>query len=170
MYAAVDESTPPDIATAIFMNDQKTLVQRRLFRPGHSSCMPFERLARDQTLVLIADDDPSIRRLIIAALRRDGYQFIEAPSGKEALDLMRSEQPDVLVLDLMMPGVSGWDVLKMRSEDPELLKIPVIVISASRSAEVAETMDQGICAFLPKPFDIVALTSLVRNCVPQSGS
>ena len=125
-------------------------------------------MARPEIVVLVADDDPSIRRLIIAALKRDGYRFLEAPTGKEALDLMRSEHPDVLVLDLMMPGVSGWDVLQARAAEPELLKIPVIVISASRAAEVAETMDQGICAFLPKPFDIIALSSLVRNCVPPA--
>ena len=116
-------------------------------------------------MVLVVDDDPSIRRLIIAALKRDGYTFIEAPSGKEALDVMRSERPAVVVLDLMMPGVSGWDVLHARAGDAELLKIPVIVISASRAAEVTSTLDQGICAFLPKPFDIGVLSSLVRSCV-----
>jgi CheY-like chemotaxis protein len=118
--------------------------------------------------VLVVDDDPSIRRMIIAALRREGYTFLEAPNGREALDLMRAERPDVVVLDLMMPVLSGWDVLKERQTDPELSRIPVIVVSANRDPEVATAVNSGICAFLPKPFDISALSALVRSCIPPS--
>ena len=116
--------------------------------------------------VLVVDDDPSIRRMIMAALRRDGYTFSEAANGKEALEVMRLERPDIVILDLMMPMVSGWDVLRERAENSDLLSIPVIVVSANRSAELATAMDKGICAFLPKPFDITALSSLVRSCIP----
>jgi two-component system, OmpR family, response regulator CpxR len=118
--------------------------------------------------VLVVDDDPSIRRMIVAALKRDGYVFHEAPNGKEALDLMRREQPNVVVLDLMMPVLSGWDVLQARELEPELKKIPVIIISANRAPEVATAVDKGICAFLPKPFDIGALSALVRSCLPAA--
>jgi CheY-like chemotaxis protein len=116
--------------------------------------------------VLVVDDDPSIRRMIVAALKRDGYVFCEAPNGKEALELMRKEHPNVVVLDLMMPILSGWDVLQARELEPELKQIPVIVISANREPEVATAVDKGICAFLPKPFDIGALSALVRSCLP----
>ena len=118
--------------------------------------------------VLVVDDDSSIRRLIVAALKREGYFFLEAANGEEALEIMRREHPDAVILDLMMPVLSGWDVLKERSRDPELLKIPVIVASANRSPELADALDQGICAFLPKPFDIGALAALVRGCVITS--
>src|SRR6184192_3703411 len=101
--------------------------------------------------VLIVDDDPNIRRMMIAALRREGYVFFEAANGSEALEVMRRERPDVVVLDLMMPIVSGWDVLKERSSDPGLLSIPIIIVSANRGPELATAMDKGICAFLPKP-------------------
>ena len=103
--------------------------------------------------------------MIIAALRRDRYRFFEAPNGREALDLMRNERPDVVVLDLMMPVLSGWDVLRERQNDPELTRIPVIVVSANRDPEVATAVNSGICAFLPKPFDIGALSALVRSCI-----
>ena len=118
--------------------------------------------------VLVVDDDPNIRKLIVVALKRDGYTFIEAPNGREALDLMRSAHPDVVVLDLMMPVLSGWDVLRERADDDELRKIPVIVVSANRDPEVATAVTSGICAFLPKPFDIGALSALVRSCIPPS--
>ena len=115
--------------------------------------------------VLVVDDDPSIRRMIVAALRREGYVFSEAANGKEALEIMRQDPPDVVVLDLMMPVVSGWDVLRERGSDERLLSIPIIIISANRGPELAAAMDKGICAFLPKPFDIAALAALVRSCV-----
>lgn len=116
--------------------------------------------------VLVVDDDPSIRRMIVAALRRDGYTFLEAPNGRDALDLMREQQPDVVVLDLMMPILSGWDVLRERQQDADLSRIPVIVVSANRDPDVAVAVNAGICAFLPKPFDIGALSALVRSCMP----
>jgi CheY-like chemotaxis protein len=72
----------------------------------------------------------------------------------------------VVVLDLMMPVLSGWDVLQARELEPDLKKIPVIIISANRAPEVATAVDKGICAFLPKPFDIGALSALVRSCLP----
>jgi CheY-like chemotaxis protein len=115
--------------------------------------------------LLVVDDDPNIRRMIVAALRREGYEFMEAPNGREALDLMRQRQPDVVVLDLMMPVLSGWDVLQERERDPELRQIPVIVVSANRDPALVTAVDKGICAFLPKPFDIGALSALVRSCL-----
>jgi CheY-like chemotaxis protein len=117
--------------------------------------------------VLVVDDDPSIRKMVIAALKRDalGYTFAEAGNGRDALDAMRDQLPDVVVLDLMMPIVSGWDVLRERAGDEDLKKIPVIVVSANRDPELATAMQGGICAFLPKPFDIGALSALVRSCV-----
>jgi len=129
-----------------------------------------EEVAGKAQCVLVVDDDPSIRRMIVAALKRDGYTFCEAPNGKEALELMRKEHPNVVVLDLMMPILSGWDVLQARELEPELRQIPVIVISANRAPEVATAVDKGICAFLPKPFDIGALSALVRSCLPVAGA
>ncbi len=106
---------------------------------------------------------------MIAALRRDGdYDFLEAGNGREALDVMRREHPAAVVLDLMMPIMSGFDVLQERATDPELRRIPVIIVSANRAPEIATAVDKGICAFLPKPFDINVLSALVRSCLaPQ---
>jgi len=115
--------------------------------------------------VLVVDDDPNIRRMMVAALKRDGYTFAEAANGREALDSMRADKPDVVVLDLMMPIMSGWDVLQEREHDATLRQIPVIIVSANRAPEVAKAVDKGICAFLPKPFDIGVLSALVKSCV-----
>jgi len=120
---------------------------------------------REPFSVLVVDDDVNIRKMMIAALRRDGYSFIEAANGREALDAMRASRPSVVVLDLMMPVLSGWDVLKERETDSDLRSIPVIIVSANRAPEIATAVDKGICAFLPKPFDIGVLTALVRSCL-----
>lgn len=116
--------------------------------------------------MLVVDDDSAIRRMIVAALRREGYSFLEAANGRDALDLMHEEHPDVVVLDLMMPILSGWDVLRERAHDAAMRKIPVIIVSANRDPEIATAVNAGICAFLPKPFDIAALSALVRSCIP----
>src|SRR5712691_8672893 len=96
--------------------------------------------------VLVVDDDPNIRRMICAALRREGYQFLEAPNGRDALDLMKNEHPDVVVLDLMMPILSGWEVLQQRETEPQLRQIPIIIVSANRDPAVGTAVDKGICA------------------------
>ena len=115
--------------------------------------------------ILIAEDDPSIRHLLVHWLGRQGYQACEAANGDEALLSMKSGEMDLVVLDLMMPGTSGWDVLAERAKDDSLRKIPVIVISANRGEEVARVLDSGICALLPKPFDLEALGALVKTCI-----
>jgi CheY-like chemotaxis protein len=153
------------MATATFMRVYCETANGMRF--GHNS--PAVEVDPRKFSVLVVDDDPSIRKMIVAALKRDNipYTFAEAANGKDALDSMRSEHPDVVVLDLMMPIMSGWDVLRERSNDAMLRNIPVIVVSANRDPEVATAVTSGICAFLPKPFDIGALSALVRSCIPQ---
>ena len=144
------------------MNEYLTLV-------GHNSSAVTVTAAEtaSESRVLVVDDDSAIRRMIVAALRHEGtYQFLEATNGKDALDLMRGQHPDVVVLDLMMPILSGWDVLRERAHDASIRKIPVILVSANRDPEIATAVDAGICAFLPKPFDITALSALVKSCIP----
>ena len=119
---------------------------------------------RDPT-VLVVEDDPNIRRMITTSLTIAGYQSREAPNGRQALEIMRDGGADVVVLDLMLPEVNGWEVLSERAKDPLLRDIAVIVISASREPAIADAVTKGICAFLPKPFELQALLALVGSCV-----
>lgn len=116
-----------------------------------------------QARVLIADDDPGIRRMLAVTLAKDGYQTADACDGREALDAMRAGQTDLVLLDLMMPRVTGWQVLTERAAAPELRKIPVIVITAERGDRVAKIPSDGLCALLPKPFDLQTLRALVKS-------
>lgn len=115
--------------------------------------------------VLVVDDDGGIRSLLGASLRSEGYTIHEARNGREALEQMSAGNEDLVLLDLMMPEVSGWDVLEKRSADPELRKIPVIVITAYRGPEIATIVSSDICALLPKPFDLEALRAIVKACL-----
>jgi CheY-like chemotaxis protein len=121
-----------------------------------------------QACILVVDDDEAIRKMIRATLTRAGYEVREARNGREALETMRSGDNDLVVLDLMMPEVTGWDVLNVRAEDEMLRKIPVIVVSANRGPEIAGAVSAGICALLPKPFDLDAFRALVASCLTHS--
>ncbi|HVT43855.1 MAG TPA: response regulator [Thermoanaerobaculia bacterium] len=127
-------------------------------------------MAAQQQCVLVVDDDDSIRRMIATALERRGYSLCEARNGKEALEEMRLGSTDLVVLDLMMPEISGWDVLAERDRDPRLRRIPVIVITANRSPQLAHAVSSNICALLPKPFDLDALYALVEACLEQNAA
>jgi len=118
--------------------------------------------------VLIAEDDSSIRHMLTVSLRKQGYQTMEACDGSEALGVMRAGQADLVVLDLMMPKVTGWQVLAERAADPKLRNIPVIVVTAERGDDVTKIPDDGISALLPKPFNLDALEALVKSGLDHS--
>ena len=102
--------------------------------------------------VLICEDDTNLRTLVRLALGEEGYRFFEAPDGPSGLALARRTQPDLIVLDLMLPGRSGLDVLRELRNARDLGETPVIVISAwSHSDEAA--VQAGADRFVAKPFD-----------------
>ncbi|HEY7795588.1 MAG TPA: response regulator [Gaiellaceae bacterium] len=111
--------------------------------------------------ILVCDDDPSLRELVRAVLG-DGYGFIEAADGVEALDLARDASPDLIVLDVMLPGMSGIEVLAALKADEALAAIPVVVITAWSHAEL-EAGVAGADRFVRKPFDPDALSAAVEE-------
>lgn len=95
-------------------------------------------------------------------------QTAGACDGREALEAMRAGQADLVLLDLMMPKVTGWEVLTERAAAPELGKIPVIVITAEPAEGVARIPSDGTCALLPKPFKLETLRALVKACLDHA--
>jgi CheY-like chemotaxis protein len=112
--------------------------------------------------VLIAEDDPSIRSLIASALRRRKLQIATASNGKEALDALRSQEWLVLVLDLMMPAVTGWDVIAWLAENQERKPKTVIVVSATDRALLQGLDPTVVNAVIFKPFDVMQLAAYVK--------
>lgn len=114
--------------------------------------------------ILVCDDEPSLRELVRAVLG-SGYRFAEADDGQQALALARELRPDLIVLDLMLPGMSGVEVLAGIRQDQELAATPVVVVSAWSHAE-ASAVGAGADRFLPKPFDPLDLEAAVHELLP----
>jgi CheY-like chemotaxis protein len=101
--------------------------------------------------ILICEDEPALRELVRASLDGD-YEFVEASDGYMALQLARELVPDAVVLDLMLPGLGGFEVLAELRADERLARIPILVITAwSETRE--DLVAAGADDFLPKPFD-----------------
>jgi len=122
-------------------------------------------------LVLIVDDMTETRRLMRRVLERDGFRVTEAASGEDALRVIRSSRPQLVILDLRLPQMSGFDVAReLRSyEDPELAGITLIACSASVQSEVGEeALLAGCDAFEGKPIDVRTFPARVREVIAQN--
>jgi CheY-like chemotaxis protein len=121
--------------------------------------------------VLVVDDDTAIRSLISEVLMEEGHIVVEAINGRQALAYLRSVKPRpcVILLDLMMPDLNGWDLLQTVQGDPALGDMPIVVISAIGTFETAKVLGAREC--LHKPLDLDAVVALVqRYCVHRSSS
>ena len=115
--------------------------------------------------VLVAEDDAAIRKLLVRVFAREGFDVDAASNGREAIDLIGKTFYDGVVLDLMMPDISGFDVLRwIRTERPEIAK-KLIVITAASDRETRHIRAGEVCAVLRKPFDLGEVTATLRTCV-----
>jgi CheY-like chemotaxis protein len=115
----------------------------------------------DGATILVCDDDPSLRELVRAVLG-PRYRFVEAADGTEALVLAREMKPDLIVLDVMLPGLSGIEVLETIRTEDELRDLKVVVITAWSHAEM-EVQVAGADRFVSKPFDPDELSNAVEE-------
>jgi len=113
--------------------------------------------------VLIVEDEPHIVLSLEFLLERAGYATASAPDGEAGLDLVRRLHPDVVLLDVMMPGRNGYEVCRAIRGDPELARTPVIMLSAKAQAvEVDKGLALGATAYITKPFGNAEVLEAVR--------
>ncbi len=117
----------------------------------------------DRKRVLVIDDDLPIRGMLAAALRQHGYQVLLAGDGAEGQRALTIHHPDVVLLDLAMPDVNGWDFLQRLQETGHLGKVPIIVVSAHLRVEPQALLQMGVAAILPKPFNLPDLLQLIEH-------
>jgi two-component system cell cycle response regulator len=114
--------------------------------------------------ILIVDDEPLNVKLLKAKLSRDTYVTIEAFNGQECLDKVKAEHPDLILLDLMMPGIDGFEVTRILKKDPKTRNIPIIHVTAlDTSADKARALEAGADEFLNKPINTKELLTRIRS-------
>jgi excisionase family DNA binding protein len=122
---------------------------------------------RTGPLVLVVDDDPGVRQVVRANLEAEGYAVREAGSADEGLALLEEEPPDLLLLDVMMPEVDGWEMLRLVQERFGVGAIPVLVFSGTvEERTVADATARGARGFLGKPFDLRQLIDQAKQIAP----
>lgn len=115
-------------------------------------------------LVLVADDDADIRALVAFRLRKSGYDVLEAENGSDALRLARDRTPALAVLDWMMPGLTGIEVVEQLRADPATAHVPVVLLTARvQEADMARGLEAGADAYLKKPFSPKELSERVAE-------
>ena len=116
--------------------------------------------------VVIVEDQPSVADLLEAMLSIDEYQVTKIHSSTGALSLIQAENPDVVLLDIMMPDVSGLEVLRFIRREPDLQNIPVVIVSAKvLPSDIREGLDAGATAYLTKPVDVGTLRRTVARAI-----
>ncbi len=117
-----------------------------------------------QKTVLVVEDEPDAAELFAEMMRVNGFRVVKMFSSTPAIKAIMEEKPDVVILDVMMPDVSGLEVLKFMRREPELMDIPVIVVSAkSMPGDIRTGMDAGASVYLTKPVGYLELKQAVES-------
>jgi len=115
-------------------------------------------------LILVVDDEEDIRELVELNLGREGYQVLACDTGERALELARVKKPDLVVLDLMLPGVDGLEVCRRLKADPNTRQIPVVMLTAKgEEADIVAGLELGADDYVTKPFSGKVLAARVRR-------
>ncbi len=102
--------------------------------------------------ILVAEDDPDNRCIVVKVLTREGYETLEADDGRSALALARRERPDLIVMDLGMPGMDGWEAARRLKADPQTADIPIIALTAfALQGDEERAREAGYDGYLSKP-------------------
>ncbi|HEX8001972.1 MAG TPA: response regulator [Mycobacteriales bacterium] len=112
--------------------------------------------------VLLIDDDEDVRHMTRVSLGFEGFEVAEAADGTAGIEAARADRPDAIVLDVMMPGRDGIDVLRELRSDVELCAVPVVILTAKAGSE-SEGWNAGATAYLTKPFTGTALAGTIRK-------
>ena len=121
--------------------------------------------------IVVVDDEPSIRELLVASLHFAGFEVNTAASGSEAIEVIEKIQPDLIVLDVMLPGVDGLELLRRMRADSKLSDIPIVMATA-KGAEYDRIrgLDLGADYYLVKPFGVMELVSCVKAVLRRCGT
>jgi CheY-like chemotaxis protein len=116
--------------------------------------------------ILICDDDPVILRLLQVNLELEGYDVLQAHHGEEALEIAGAEHPDLIILDIMMPRLDGYQTAERLKADDATKEIPIVFVSAkAQQSDIDKGKSYGVAEYLTKPFDPTDLLEIVERLV-----
>jgi two-component system, OmpR family, alkaline phosphatase synthesis response regulator PhoP len=119
--------------------------------------------------ILVVDDEADIRELVRLNLAREGYEVLDCESGEQALRLSRSKGPDLVVLDLMLPGIDGLEVCKRLKADPKTAQVPIVILTAKgEETDVVAGLEVGADDYVAKPFSGKVLVARVRRLLRKA--
>ncbi len=126
-------------------------------------------MTEKQKTVIVVEDEPDAAELFAEMMRVNGFRVVKSHSSSPAINLIASEMPDVVILDVMMPDISGIEVLKFMRREPNLVHIPVIVVSAKgMPSDIKTGLDAGASIYLTKPVGFQDLKQAVEKALaPQ---
>ena len=120
--------------------------------------------------ILAVDDEKHILRLVQINLEKAGYEVVTGTNGREAIEKVRSEKPELIVMDVMMPEMDGFEALKQLKSDPATADIPVIMLTAkAQDADVFHGWQSGADLYLTKPFNPMELLTFVKRIFDAKG-
>ena len=116
--------------------------------------------------MLVVEDEPSLQKLLEYQLKRIGHEIRVAPDGQQALEMVKSDRPDLVLLDVMLPVMGGFPVLKNLQDDKTTNDIPVIMPSAKgRQHDIAAGIEKGVFDYITKPFNIPNLAERIEKAL-----
>jgi len=116
--------------------------------------------------MLVVEDEPSLQKLLEYQLKRIGHEIRVAPDGQQALEMVKSDRPDLVLLDVMLPVMGGFPVLKNLQDDKTTNDIPVIMLSSKgRQHDIAAGIEKGVFDYITKPFNIPNLAERVEKAL-----
>lgn len=118
--------------------------------------------------ILITEDDPSFMRAISHILTKEGYEVLTATNGLVGLKMAQEQEPDLLILDVMLPGMDGFEVASRLRADPKTARLPILMLSAKgQAADKSTGLKVGASEYLTKPVERTLLLSRVKSLLPQ---
>lgn len=140
-----------------------TILNRKFNKWNYQICIVIDKMAK----IMIVDDEPNILALEKAVLESEGFEVVEAISGAECLEKIKEAKPDLILLDMMMPGMSGRETCEKIRADPETSEQKIVFVTVARFSEVGKDIldELYVLDYVTKPFENADLISRVRKAL-----
>ena len=126
-------------------------------------------MSEDQKIVLVVDDEPGIVEIVQANLQAEGYTALGVENGADGLRTIKESNPDLVILDVRMPEMNGWEVLERVESDPGTAGLPILMLTVrSEEADFIKGLEKGAVEYVTKPFDPIRLMRIVRWLLEES--